>query len=421
MGVQNLLLAGLIFAIAGASACLLMARRSRFESSAKIQDLETRIGELNAMMLELKLEKSQAVQTAEQIPVVVQKMTEHLPIDSYFPVIVRYAKEITNSRKVGYFAPLPDSEYYTLKVGYGFPEDWRDKVRIARDEGALGLALQKRIVLTREDFETSGIEGYLPSLEGEGIEPDLVAPVQGISGIEGVLVIAGCTRPPGELKVPISMLVDLLSLSIQNAMLLEFNERGVYSDDLTGLANRFHFARIFETEIRRAWNYQRPLSLLVFDLDRFKDIIDSWGHPAGDEVLQAVARITKSCTRSSHIVARYGGDEFVVLLPSTNKDQAFLYAENLRKQIAETEIPIGDRNDHVTLTISGGIACFPENGQSTADLIQAADHALSEAKKGGKNRIVLFQPAESAFDSGIAQPADGTEIHPPLEEHTGSG
>ena len=421
MGVQNLLLDGLIFAIAGALACLYMERRSRSASSVRIQFLESKLRELNKGLLEEKLEKSQAVRTAELIPVIVQKLTERLPVDSYPPIIVRHAKEITNARQVGYFVPLPDSKHYTLKVGYGFPEGWRGKVRVARDEGALGQALRKRVVIMREEIEPDGIRVSLPSLEREGIKPDLVAPVYGISGIVGVLVIAGCNLSCRDLKVQASMLVDLLSLSMQNASLLESNEQGVYYDQLTGMANRFYFARIFETEIRRAWNYQQPLSLLFFDLDGFKDINDSWGHPAGDAVLQNIARIARNCTRSSHLVARYGGDEFVVLLPSTNKDQAFQYAENLRERIAETDIPIQGRNDPVRLTISGGISMFPGDGQSTTDLIQAADDALYEAKKDGKNRIALSHPGESAFEFGSAEPRCETEINPPLEEKTDSG
>jgi len=410
MAVQNLLLAGLIFAIAGALACLFMERRSRFASSARIRFLESKLGELNAGLLEANLEKSQAVLTAKQVPVIVQNLTERLPVDFYPPIIVRHAKEITNAGQVGYFVPLQDSEHYTLQVGYGFPGDWRGKIRVARDEGALGQALQKRIVITREDIEPGGIRSSQPSLEREGIEPDLVAPVYGISGIEGVLVIAGCNRAPATLKAQVSMLVDILSLSIQNASLLESNAQGVYCDHLTGLANRFYFARIFETEIRRAWNYQQPLSLLFFDLDRFKDINDSWGHAAGDAVLQNIARIARNCTRSSHLVARYGGDEFVVLLPSTNKDQAFQYAENLRERIAETDIPIQGRNDPVRLTISGGISMFPGDGRSTTDLIQAADDTLYEAKKNGKNRIMIAAPV--GLDRGIAKGTDADRESP---------
>jgi len=212
MGVQNLLLAGLIFAIAGALACMFMERRPRSASSARIRFLESKLGELNAGLLEANLKKSQAVLTAEQVPMIVQNLTERLPVDFYPPIIVRHAKEITNAGQVGYFVPLQDSEHYTLQVGYGFPGDWRGKIRVARDEGALGQALQKRVVITREDIEPGGIRSSLPSLEREGIKPDFVAPVYGISGIEGVLVIAGCNRAPATLKAQVSMLVDILSL-----------------------------------------------------------------------------------------------------------------------------------------------------------------------------------------------------------------
>src|SRR5512134_149874 len=228
-----------------------------------------------------------------------------------------------NAFMVGYFIPLADPEYFVLRVGYGFPDDWQGQMRIAWKEGAIGQALRKRIVLAKGDFESHVFPSVLPSLEKEGIEPDIVAPVYGISGIAGVLVIAECDLPPGSMKVTVSMLVDLLSLSIQKATLLEYKEQVGYYDPLTGLSNRFNFMKIFESALRKALNYQQPLSLLRFDIDRFRETIDA-KHKG--EALGKIADVVRECTRSSHSIERFGENEFAVLLPSTKKEHAFRYA-----------------------------------------------------------------------------------------------
>jgi len=421
MGFGTLLIAGGILAAAFASARLfMMYRRLQLKSSEQIRSLEEKIGELHKGLLEAKLEKSHAMRAAEQVPMIVQKLTEQLTADSYPPVIVRYAKEITNASKVGYFVPLADSEYLVLRVGYGFPDDWQGKFRVARKEGALGQALRKQVVLAKEDFDHDIFPGSLPSLEQEGIDPDLVAPVHGISGIEGVLVIAECNLPPGTLKINVSMLVDLLSLSIRNATLLESKEQIAYYDHLTGLANRFYFMKIFESEIRRALNYQQPLSLLIFRIDRFGEIRDTEGHLAGNTILRNIASIAKNCTRSCHFIARYGGDTFAVLLPSTKKDHAFRYAENLRERIAATDLLIDGKKNPVRHTISGGISAFPEDGRSITELTRAAGDALDEADTGEMNRITLFHLAGTRFNTGNMERQSEPEPILPLHSKTDS-
>jgi len=420
MEIQNFLLTGMTLSIAGALVFLVLSSRSHSAKSKNNQLPEGKHRGLYGQLIITKLDKALALQIAEQFPVIMKKMTERLPVDSYPPIIVRYVKKISMASQVGYFVPLKDTEYYTLQVGCGFPEDWQGKICFSQGDGALGQALRKRIIITRQDVERRGICNSQLSLEGKGIEPDYVAPVYGISGIEGVLVVASCPTPSMVLKVQISMLVDLLSLAIQNATLLNSTERGEYYDYLTGLANRLYFTRIFETEIRKAWNYLQPTSLLFFDIDQFKNINDTWGHQVGDQVLRKVAQVAKSCTRSEHHIARYGGDEFVVVLPSTNKDQAFHYAENLREKISNIDFPIEGQIDPVNIKISIGISMFPADGRSTSDLVRAADEALYDAKNSGKNRIAVYHSINSNFDPVVIEEITEEESNVSLKEKIGS-
>ena len=345
--------------------------------------------ELNTLKRELARKRD----IAEQVPVVAKNLTERLSVESIPAVAVRALKEFFHATHVGYFVPVRNSPEYTLEVGVGFPAEWQGKIRIAPDEGLLGIAVQTRSVVSRLEPRTSpghSISGK--SLERMGISPDFAAPVFGVAEIAGAIVVAGSPFPPEEERRYVSMLADLISIAIQRATLADANKTGAWKDDLTGVAKRLHFLQRFEAEIRRTENYQQPFALFMFDVDRFKVVNDTFGHAAGDVVIRKVAEIAVLNTRSSDLVGRYGGDEFLVLITSATQEQAFQYCENIRRKFAGTEMRIPGLAQPVRLTISGGLSVFPVHGRSTAELTRAADHALYEAKRKGRNQIVIASP-----------------------------
>jgi len=207
-----------------------------------------------------------------------------------------------------------------------------------------------------------------------------------------------------------SMLSDLLSMALQNATLLDPSKDGKWVDPLTGVANRFYFQQRFENEIRRTENYRQAMALFMFDIDEFKKINDTHGHYAGDVVIKKLAELVKKNTRSSDLVGRYGGDEFLVLITSTTEDQALSFTEHLRKKISTTEIAIPGTEVPVRITISGGLAIFPTHGQSTIELFRAADDALYESKRQGRNRVLLATSV--GLDGGIAKGTDADRETP---------
>jgi diguanylate cyclase (GGDEF)-like protein len=178
----------------------------------------------------------------------------------------------------------------------------------------------------------------------------------------------------------------------QRLALLMTNERlrrlvGV--DSLTGIANRRHFDRSLEREVRRARREGRPLSLIFLDLDEFKRFNDTYGHPRGDEVLRHVAQtLNETFRRGGDFVARYGGEEFAVVLPDVDARRAALYAERLRRRIWRLAIPYGNSSSADRVTISGGVATIAPRMKVSADqLLRAADKALYRAKCLGRNQI----------------------------------
>lgn len=182
---------------------------------------------------------------------------------------------------------------------------------------------------------------------------------------------------------------------LQRVLMYEEMARLAITDDLTSLYNRRHFLDRLSHEFRRAQRYGQCFSVLYLDIDNFKTINDTWGHALGDRILAEMGKVLKRWARSSDLIARYGGEEYVVLLPMTDSDNAALAAERLRALVQEHSFPRRKR-----LTISIGIASYPADADCADDLLKKADAALYMAKKLGRNRAVTH----GAVTSGAVTP-----------------
>jgi diguanylate cyclase (GGDEF)-like protein len=178
----------------------------------------------------------------------------------------------------------------------------------------------------------------------------------------------------------------------QSNMLMEHANEALremaITDGLTGLFNHRHFKDFMKTELTRAERYGRPLCLLMMDVDRFKDYNDTHGHPAGDEVLKALAGIITARLRDVDCSARYGGEEFAVLLPETDRESGKLVAEDIRAQVEKYPFPGRESQPSGTLTVSIGVAEFPADSADPEALLKKADEALYRAKDEGRNKVV---------------------------------
>jgi two-component system cell cycle response regulator len=189
----------------------------------------------------------------------------------------------------------------------------------------------------------------------------------------------------------ISRLIMMLTASALSLALVSRSQKLLQmatSDPLTGLFNRGYVDDRFAIELSRARRYGKLLTIAVIDADRFKSLNDTHGHSAGDLVLRKLGTILRDSFRQSDTVGRYGGEEFVVILPEMDIEAAQRKLESLRELVASTPMELPVRGEKVQVTISAGLATFPQDGEDTLDLYASADLRMFQAKKEGRNRVV---------------------------------
>ena len=204
-------------------------------------------------------------------------------------------------------------------------------------------------------------------------------------------LLALYSRRPGHFSaedIPVAeSFANQAAIALQNSRLFDQMSALAVTDNLTGLANRRGFLELAGKEVERAGRYERPLCLVLFDIDDFKLVNDTHGHPVGDQVLRVMAATVKRATRTTDTVCRYGGDEFLVLMPETTLDQALATAERLRLKIS-TEMVVVTAAGQLSMTISLGIVALSgEKGETVERLVERADEAMYRAKAAGKNCV----------------------------------
>jgi diguanylate cyclase (GGDEF)-like protein len=223
----------------------------------------------------------------------------------------------------------------------------------------------------------------------------LLVPLLGHGQVIGVLSLLRDDKARPFLQADLNTMTTFAaqaSVAIENVLLHREAQRLAVTDPLTGLWNFRYFQVQADREVESAMRFDRPLSLVIVDLDHFKKVNDGLGHQVGDEVLSEVARRIRDSTRVPDVVARYGGEEFVVLLPGAGEAGAAATAERIRCAVNSVPVTIrmgGESGARLPVTCSAGVSSFPVHGQTLAGLLRAADAAMYVAKTQGRNRVVV--------------------------------
>ncbi|MCX5703574.1 MAG: sensor domain-containing diguanylate cyclase, partial [Candidatus Omnitrophica bacterium] len=250
---------------------------------------------------------------------------------------------------------------------------------------ALGVLDGMPLLLNKEAIQNYQGDRIVQMLKTE----ELVAvPLKAKDKVNGIILADNFINKEPITKDDVRMLTMLANqagLAIENSQLYEKTVTRAHSDYLTDLWNHGHFQYILQTEIEKAKATQAALSLIMLDIDDFKIYNDLLGHQAGDSILKELSAVLREQSRKMDSVCRYGGEEFTIILPRTEKKEAFLIAERLRMDIAKHKFIREEILPNKKLTVSLGLASFPENGKSASELISSSDKALYEAKRKGKN------------------------------------
>jgi len=311
------------------------------------------------------------------------------------PLAVKTAIHVFAPAQVALFLVRPGQpRQLALADGMGLPASLPLNMEVEYGQGRVGYVADARLAMDDADFKmaTSLVRRHLEATSLRELACDLVAPIEGEEGLIGVISVGGITRRHGHAKRLLKMLADLAGVAYSYVNKLKVTEHAADIDSLTGTLNKRSFQRRLGEEVHLAERTNQPMSLLLLDIDHFKNYNDTSGHQEGDEVLRRLGGLLRGGVREDDAVARYGGEEFVVLYPAASKARAQRLAEALRAAVENERFAHGARQPMGRVTISGGVATFPEDARDSVGLVRAADQALYEAKAAGRNRIVLAVP-----------------------------
>lgn len=309
--------------------------------------------------------------------------------------------DVVNTLGFNEFALLvfdDEKQKLSVKTAYGFADN--DKVKslvFELGEGLSGIAAQKRQPLYIKD--TSKEETYL-HYKGEKQEEGSFFSIPLISH-DRLMGVMNFTRPgidsfsTNEIRL-LNSLANQIAIAMENTRLYAKTKELSVTDELTHIYNRRHFQNMLEMEWRRAKRFNRFISLLMIDVDHFKNYNDTYGHLEGDQVLKTIAQILADHVREVDTVARYGGEEFSIILTHTDAQDALQVAYKLCQRVAEHPFRDESKNIDTPVTVSIGVATYPDDAVNMEDLINHADIALYKAKHQGRNRVITYQEAMSS-------------------------
>jgi two-component system cell cycle response regulator len=345
---------------------------------------------LNQIVDNLRAQTTEADTSRDEVRRSVRRLGEalrvtHVDMRKMLSVVLETALVAVEGKSGAVFLLSARRSELYIKVGRHLPPQIAEQ-RIPIGRGLVGWAAEHR-----EAVLLPSVDAPVPE-DPEPIEATALAvPLESQSQLLGVLVIYGRTneQPFGDEDLEtITSLARQAGVGIENVLLHQEAQRLSITDGLTGIWNYRYFQMQMAQHFAAAVRFEHRLSLLVIDIDRFKDVNDRYGHQRGDATLVELARRVVMHTRLNiDTLARYGGEEFVLILPETGLEGARIVADKIRDEVAKTAFGT-DEEEPIEVTVSIGYASYPEHGLTQQALVDAADKAMYEAKARGRNRVV---------------------------------
>jgi diguanylate cyclase (GGDEF)-like protein len=409
----------LAFLIPTALAAVLVVRLLMFGSRLRRKDEESerlrhklsrsdaQNREQGRIISRLRSEKSSVASLALSLPAVVQELNRSDIGPRRVPrLILNLAEALFQPTQFLFYVARPGSTdgsrppELVLSTHYGFGDIPEPLRRVPFGEGKIGWVASHRIDMLREDWlNPSRTQGDKVFDNHRALKADIIGPLVHHSPdgeqVLGVVSIGTSGERPSDEKLMFQLVTNLGSLALVNSHLMTRLRDRANTDGLTSLLNKRYFMEeLLARMIVAAEREGQSLSLFIFDIDHFKNYNDTNGHPAGDELLRGLSELLRGLVRPGDRCCRYGGEEFIVAMPDTGREEAYTVADRIRTAVADHPFAHRERQPGGKVSISGGVAAFPQDGNSVAVLTKHADVALYESKRRGRNRITIYQGVE---------------------------
>jgi diguanylate cyclase (GGDEF)-like protein len=387
-------------AIAGGALCFLLYSAKHREMSdnqqrlsvKEIMDRDRQIKSLSARINKLSELNSRYLSFVLRVPSIIQGLNSTLKLQDILHSIVELVNNVIVTDTVELY--LFDASNNLLKKQSADNNTQREEQSYALGEDIIGAAAEHGFVITREQFRKMQPRDEVSKDSSSEIR--MAVPIIFKERLLGVIGIGDIQDPSGNESDLLKIIADIAGVTLLNQMMLTEARHWANTDSLTGLNNRNYFHKMAQYHMERALREKTMISFFLFDIDNFKHYNDTNGHNAGDKLLIELSQLIRESSRKNATVARYGGEEFLAMLPGISRDDAFIYAERLREKISQHPFEHREKQPLGFVSISGGIASFPDDGNSIDRVIQHADVCLYKAKSEGRNRVCLHETRQDA-------------------------
>jgi diguanylate cyclase (GGDEF)-like protein len=345
---------------------------------------EDKINTLNLEIFRLNGINERYLSFTEHLNDVIKHLYSSLSSKEISAIVIRLVKDIINTDTIEMY--MIDKQDNLLRMVNQLIQTRGEQTTYAIGEGLIGGAAKDGITKIKGVTYKSDAIKY----QQDKSKYWIVTPIKFEKNIIGVLGIGEVKKPTGNERQLLKIICNIAGVTLSNQTYLKEWKHGSMKDSLTGLYNRRYFAHMSKKYVEESVMMKAPITICMFDIDHFKNYNDTNGHPAGDRLLVELSGMLVNSSRKSSVIARYGGEEFIVMLSGISKEDAFVYAERVRKEIENHPFLHREKQPLGFVSVSGGLAAFPNDSGSIDKVIDLADQALYKAKACGRNHILEY-------------------------------